>query len=36
MGENKEALENYRSFLKLSQKSVMANIVLKKISSLEK
>jgi len=36
MGKTKEALENYRSFIKISQKSQMANIVLRKISSLEK
>ena len=36
MGKTKEALENYKSFLKISQKSQMANIVLRKISSLEK
>lgn len=34
--KNKEALEYYKSFLKISQKSVMANAVLKKISDLEK
>jgi len=36
MGKTKEALENYRSYIKISQKPQMANIVLKKISSLEK
>ena len=36
LGENKEALENYKSFLKVSQKSMMANTVLRKISNLEK
>ncbi len=36
MGKTKEALENYRSFMKISQKSQMANIVLRKMSSLEK
>ncbi len=36
MGKTKEALENYKSFIKISQKSQMANIVLRKISSLEK
>ena len=36
MGKTKEALENYRSFMKISEKSQMANIVLRKISSLEK
>ena len=36
MGKTKEALENYRGFIKISEKSQMANIVLRKISSLEK
>jgi len=36
LGKNKEALENYRSFLKVSQKSLMTNTVLRKISNLEK
>ncbi|MGD0918110.1 MAG: tetratricopeptide repeat protein [Thermodesulfobacteriota bacterium] len=36
MGENKEALENYRAFLKISEKSPVANAVLRKISLLEK
>jgi tetratricopeptide (TPR) repeat protein len=36
MGKTKEALENYKSFMKISQTSQMANIVLRKISSLEK
>jgi tetratricopeptide (TPR) repeat protein len=36
MGKTKEAVENYRSFLKISQKSQMSNIVLRKISNLEK
>jgi len=36
MGKTKEALENYKSFIKISEKSQMANIVLRKISSLEK
>lgn len=36
LGKNKEAIENYRSFLKVSQKSMMANTVLRKISNLEK
>ena len=35
LGKNKEALENYKSFLKTSQKSVMTNAVLEKISHLE-
>ena len=36
LGKNREALENYKSFLKVSQKSQMANAVLRKISHLEK
>jgi tetratricopeptide (TPR) repeat protein len=36
LGKNKEAVENYKLFLKVSQKSQMANIILKKISNLEK
>ena len=36
IGKTKEALENYKSFMKISQKSQMANIVLRKISNLEK
>ena len=36
VGKMGEALENYKSFIKISQKSQMANIVLRKISSLEK
>ena len=36
LGKNKEALENYKNFLKVSQKSQMTNIVLRKISNLEK
>ena len=36
MGKNKEAVENYKLFLKVSQKSQMANIILQKISNLEK
>lgn len=36
LGKNKEALEHYRSFIEVSQKSVMMNAVLKKISNLEK
>jgi tetratricopeptide (TPR) repeat protein len=36
LGKNKEALENYKAFLKISQKSQMANIILRKISNLEK
>ncbi|MEW6374206.1 MAG: tetratricopeptide repeat protein [Thermodesulfobacteriota bacterium] len=36
LGKNKEALENYKSFLKLAQKSQMTNAVLRKISILEK
>ncbi len=36
LGKNKEAVENYKLFLKVSQKSQMANMILRKISSLEK
>lgn len=36
MGKNKEALENFRNFLKVSQKSNMTNTILRKISLLEK
>ncbi len=36
LGKNREALENYKSFLKVSQKSQMTNAVLRKISHLEK
>jgi tetratricopeptide (TPR) repeat protein len=36
LGKNKEALESYKNYLKVSQKSYMTNIVLRKISRLEK
>lgn len=36
LGKNKEALENYKAFLKISPKSSMTNTVLRKISLLEK
>jgi tetratricopeptide (TPR) repeat protein len=36
MGKNKEALENFRNFIKVSQKSNMTNTILRKISLLEK
>jgi tetratricopeptide (TPR) repeat protein len=36
MGKKREALEHYRSFINASPKSQMANIVLRKISNLEK
>ena len=36
LGKNKEALENYKAFLKITQKSQMTNTILKKISNLEK
>ena len=36
LGKNKEALETYKNFLKVSQKSQMTNIVLRKISNLGK
>jgi tetratricopeptide (TPR) repeat protein len=35
LGKNKEALENYRLFLTVSEKSIMTNVVLGKISHLE-
>jgi tetratricopeptide (TPR) repeat protein len=35
LGKNKEALENYKAFLKVSQKSMTTNAVLRKISLLE-
>ncbi len=35
LGKNKEALENYKAFLKVSQKSIKINSVLRKISILE-
>jgi len=36
LGKDKDALENYKSFLKVSQKSIMTHTVLRKISNLEK
>jgi len=36
MGKKKEALENYRAFLKISSKSPLTHTVLRKISNLEK
>jgi tetratricopeptide (TPR) repeat protein len=36
MGKTREALEHYRSFISTSPKSQMANIILRKISNLEK
>jgi tetratricopeptide (TPR) repeat protein len=36
VGKNKEALENYRAFLKIADKSSMANAVVRKVSFLEK
>ena len=36
LGKNKEALENYQAFIKNSEKSPVANAVLRKISLLEK
>ena len=35
-GKSKEAIENYKNFLKVSQKSQMTNIVLRKVSNIEK
>ena len=34
-GKKKEALESYKSFLKLAPKAMMANVVLERISHLE-
>jgi tetratricopeptide (TPR) repeat protein len=36
LGKNKEALESYKNYLKVSQKSYMTNIILRDISRLEK
>jgi tetratricopeptide (TPR) repeat protein len=36
LGKTKEALENYKNFIKGSQKSEMTNVILRKISILEK
>ncbi|NWG04814.1 MAG: tetratricopeptide repeat protein [Syntrophaceae bacterium] len=36
LGKNKEAVEQYKSFVKIAPKSVMANAVLRSISNLEK
>jgi tetratricopeptide (TPR) repeat protein len=36
LGKNKEALENYKAFIKISEKSSLSNVVLRKISLLEK
>jgi tetratricopeptide (TPR) repeat protein len=36
LGKNKEALESYNNCLKVSQKSYMTNVILRKISRLEK
>jgi len=35
LGKKKEALDNYQAFLKVSQKSMMTNVVLEKVSNLE-
>jgi len=35
LGKKKEALDSYKAFLKTSQKSLMTNLVLEKISNLE-
>lgn len=35
-GKNKEAIENYKNFLRISPKSSLSNIILRKISFLEK
>jgi tetratricopeptide (TPR) repeat protein len=36
LGKNKEAVENYKAYLEGTQKSLMTNLVLRKISLLEK
>jgi tetratricopeptide (TPR) repeat protein len=36
LGKNKEALENYKDFIKVSQKSNVTNAIIRKISLLEK
>jgi hypothetical protein len=36
LGKNDEALENYRTFLKVSPKSLSTNSVLRKVSIFEK
>jgi tetratricopeptide (TPR) repeat protein len=36
LGKSKEALESYKEFMKVAQKSKMTNIVLRKIALLEK
>jgi tetratricopeptide (TPR) repeat protein len=36
LGKTTEALENYKNFIKVSQRSEMTNIILRKISNLEK
>jgi tetratricopeptide (TPR) repeat protein len=36
LGRTKEAIENYKNFIKVSRTSEMTNIILRKISSLEK
>ncbi len=36
LGKNKEAVENYKAYLKVADKSSMANAVLRKVSLLEK
>jgi tetratricopeptide (TPR) repeat protein len=35
LGKKKEALDNYRAFLKASPKSTMTNVILEKVSNLE-
>ena len=36
LGKSKDALENYNAYLKISQKSMMTNAVMRKVSHLEK
>jgi tetratricopeptide (TPR) repeat protein len=35
LGKKKEALDNYKAFLKASPKSMMTNVILEKVSNLE-
>lgn len=35
LGKKKEALDNYKAFLKVSPKSMMTNVILEKVSNLE-
>jgi hypothetical protein len=35
LGKKKEALDNYKAFLRASPKSMMTNVILEKVSNLE-